>query len=168
MNWDAVGAVAEALGAIGVVATIVYLASQIRQAERATLASIQHSSIVQGFQLNIAIAAPETAPLMLKASGGFNGLDPVERLRFTLLSRAAFAWYEDIFGQARRGVVDFEFWDRHLTNLLSLLHLPGIRQWWQNDQGFFSDQFRNEVNRKLAAQQGAAAAVAQRAPIVVG
>ena len=30
MNWDAIGAVAELLGAIGVIASLVYLAGQIR------------------------------------------------------------------------------------------------------------------------------------------
>jgi hypothetical protein len=31
MNWDAIGAIAELLGAIGVIASLVYLATQIRQ-----------------------------------------------------------------------------------------------------------------------------------------
>ncbi len=31
MNWDAIGAIAELLGAIGVIASLVYLAAQIRK-----------------------------------------------------------------------------------------------------------------------------------------
>jgi len=31
MNWDAIGATAELLGAVGVIASLVYLATQIRQ-----------------------------------------------------------------------------------------------------------------------------------------
>ncbi len=31
MNWDAIGAIAELLGAIGVIGSLVYLATQIRQ-----------------------------------------------------------------------------------------------------------------------------------------
>ena len=30
MNWDAIGAIAETLGAVGVIASLVYLAEQIR------------------------------------------------------------------------------------------------------------------------------------------
>ncbi len=30
MNWDAIGAIAELLGAIGVIASLIYLATQIR------------------------------------------------------------------------------------------------------------------------------------------
>ena len=49
MNWEAVGAFAEAIGAIAVVATLIYLAAQIRQNTTAlkgqTRASITQSSI---------------------------------------------------------------------------------------------------------------------------
>lgn len=35
MNWDALGAIGEMLGAIGVIATLLYLSVQIRQNTRA-------------------------------------------------------------------------------------------------------------------------------------
>ena len=36
MNWDAIGAVGETIGAIAVIATLIYLASQIRQLKQQT------------------------------------------------------------------------------------------------------------------------------------
>ena len=39
MNWDAIGAIAELLGAIGVIASLVYLGRQIRDGQRALRAS---------------------------------------------------------------------------------------------------------------------------------
>ena len=36
MNWEAIGAVAEILGAAGVILTLLYLATQIRESRRAT------------------------------------------------------------------------------------------------------------------------------------
>ncbi len=36
MNWDAIGAIAELLGAIGVIASLVYLARQMSQNTRAS------------------------------------------------------------------------------------------------------------------------------------
>lgn len=142
-----------------VIATLVYLASQIRQAERATLASVQHSSMTNGFQLNIAMPEPATAELVVKGSQEPDALDPdpVERLRITRLLRAAFAWYEDVFNQARAGMVDVGYWQNHRTNILGLLRAPGLREWWRHEQGFFSERFRDEVNRQFAAQPGAAA-----------
>ena len=34
MNWEAIGAIAELLGAFGVIASLIYLATQIRQNSR--------------------------------------------------------------------------------------------------------------------------------------
>ena len=42
MNWDAVGAIAEGMGALGVVATLAYLAVQIRHATAASRTSAFH------------------------------------------------------------------------------------------------------------------------------
>ena len=37
MSWDAIGALGEIIGATAVILTLVYLASQVRYAKRATL-----------------------------------------------------------------------------------------------------------------------------------
>jgi len=61
MNWDAIGAIAELLGAIGVIASLVYLATQIRhsreqmgQNTRATRASAyqQFSGLLDGVMMS--------------------------------------------------------------------------------------------------------------------
>ena len=36
MNWDAVGAIAELLGAIGVIGSLIYLATQVRSSNLAS------------------------------------------------------------------------------------------------------------------------------------
>ena len=41
MNWEAIGAVGEIVGALAVFLTLFYLASQIRQSNRATQANIE-------------------------------------------------------------------------------------------------------------------------------
>ncbi len=37
MNWDAIGAIAELFGAVGVIASLVYLATQIRHSQEQTI-----------------------------------------------------------------------------------------------------------------------------------
>jgi len=46
--------------------------------------------------------------------------------------------------------------------MMGFLRTPGLREWWRHEQGFFSEGFRDEVNRQLAAQKGAAADEPQR------
>jgi hypothetical protein len=43
VNWDAIGAIAELVGAAGVVASLVYLTSQIRSNSRSVEAATSHS-----------------------------------------------------------------------------------------------------------------------------
>ena len=151
MNWDAVGAIAESLGALGVMATLVYVAAQIRQSERTARASLRHSNMMHGLQVNLASGHPETAPVMLKGTMDFSSLTPIERVQFMQHLRAGFAWYEEVLYQSRTGGVEPGYWtERAQTTLRSLLQLPGVVEWWRSDQSWFTEEFRNEVDRLLA------------------
>jgi len=60
MNWDAIGAVGEVGGAIAVVATLVYLARQIRHSAEANIASTQFGIQAEFNRVHeIAIANPK-------------------------------------------------------------------------------------------------------------
>ena len=48
MNWEAIGAVAELLGAIGVIASLIYLATQIVLLSSSRLHGRGHRSIMAG------------------------------------------------------------------------------------------------------------------------
>ena len=45
MNWDAIGAIAELLGAVGVIASLVYLATQIRHSREQTERNTRESFV---------------------------------------------------------------------------------------------------------------------------
>ena len=51
MSWDAIGAVAELLGAIGVIASLVYLAGQIRDSREQMSRNTQAVRCNTGLQL---------------------------------------------------------------------------------------------------------------------
>ena len=50
MNWDAIGAIGEVVGAVGVIITLIYLAAQIRQNSKTTQADIRQSLAEQQIQ----------------------------------------------------------------------------------------------------------------------
>lgn len=69
MNWDAVGAVAEALGAIAIFVTLAYLSFQIRETRRATATqAVDH--LVSAYKATIA-ALGETQEVADVMSRGF-------------------------------------------------------------------------------------------------
>lgn len=68
MNWDAIGAIGEIIGAIAVVATLGYLATQIRQSRKATLADVyQGRAHTRGANtLQIALNSPSFHKVLFK------------------------------------------------------------------------------------------------------
>ena len=50
MNWDAIGAIAESLGVIGVIVTVVYVAVQIRHNSQAVQGATEQAGFQQAWQ----------------------------------------------------------------------------------------------------------------------
>ena len=68
MNWEAIGAIGEILGAIAVLVTLVYLAAQIRQNSRFVKAATYHSTSRARNEFNFAVAmTPELSALLVRA-----------------------------------------------------------------------------------------------------
>ena len=75
MNWDAIGAIAELLGAVGVIASLVYLASQIRQNSkllRSSAASTTTDSVTRISTLMV--QDPEVARIFWEGSANRGAL----------------------------------------------------------------------------------------------
>ena len=90
MNWDAISAIGEILGATAVLGTLAYLAAQVRQ-NVAAAAAATYDSALSGFnEINLAIA--DNAKLTDIFSRGLydpESLDETEAVRFAFLCRAA-------------------------------------------------------------------------------
>jgi hypothetical protein len=87
MNWDAVGAIAELLGAGAVVLTLIYLAIQLRHNTQAVRAESERGTRVDAnSRMYKFIENPKIAELYSK---GLRGEEPSSnnRLRFRLLMR---------------------------------------------------------------------------------
>lgn len=86
MNWNAVAAVAETLGAIGVLASLVYLGTQIRQnTEWLRQQAFQMgTNEVRRWAAHFS-ESHANSELFLKGQRDFRALDPVERFRFSMM-----------------------------------------------------------------------------------
>ena len=96
MNWDALGAIAEVLGAIGVIATLGYLALQIRQntAAQSAATELEKSSAYSRFHSNIA-RSETLADIWEKGFEDEASLTPHEKRRFIWIIADYFLSAED-------------------------------------------------------------------------
>ena len=86
MNWDAIGAIAEILGAVSVLATLIYLAHQIKQSNKIATASSEISIRDNFGAINSAIYEDEAiAVLFVSAENPNHEFGKVERVRLRMI-----------------------------------------------------------------------------------
>ncbi len=99
MNWEAVGAIAEASGAIAIFVSLVYVAAQIRQNTQQFARSVEANQLA-AFERNIEsgnrirellILNPDLTELLLRGFRSYAGLSAAEKMRFGMLMRNIFS-----------------------------------------------------------------------------
>ncbi len=131
MNWQAIGAVGEVLGALGVIATLGYLAVQIRQNTRSVRASSYHAVVTN--LSNLAAAMGRDAPvtdLFVRGQSDLQALNPTEQRQFALLVTSVFRSFEDIFYQFNQNMFDDVVWVGWKHRITRYFWQPGVQAWW--------------------------------------
>ncbi len=155
MNWDAIGAIGESIGAIGVIVSVIYLAIQVGRNTHSLDASI--TSIYVETQLNalgpIAQSA-ETAHLMRVGMDNPEQLDADESMQFfTGIARMVFCW-EGLFTLYQKESLSDERWEVAKTDIRSIIGSPGGRSYWSDGRVGWAESFRNQVDKILRDVDG--------------
>jgi hypothetical protein len=142
MNWEAIGAVANVLAAIGVVATLIYLSIQIRQNTK-TVRSSSIQNLVQSFSTTAQAAVENeyVIPLLLKANAGGDSLTEEERARLHFWFIMTFRRFEGVYFQRDLGIVDAEVIDGFERSHLAILASKSAQEWWANSKEIFNSGF---------------------------
>ena len=110
MNWDAIGAIGEIVGALAVVVSLVYLAIQIKaQNNESKAATVQHA--LDGYASAISrLQDPDLAEIWIAGIEDFDSLSDAQRLRFTMYLTAALRMVENAYYQWQNQRLDDETW----------------------------------------------------------
>ncbi len=110
MNWDALGAVAETLGAIAVLATLIYLAIQIRQTKELARTQTYHLAIEQ------MVAAAMRPEISLLFESEHRSLTEEERKQLASPLMAVLYSHEILYHLWREGQVEDALWENLWAN----------------------------------------------------
>ena len=149
MKWDAVSAIAEFLGAIAVVVTLIYVAIQIRQSTRVARSATRQAIAESAERLSSdLIDNSGMAEIFVKHVSG-EELNPVEFLRLQARCYRDMRQWENIHYQVSEGLLSQEQWLGFRRNLLALFGVEADREYWANESELFSDAFRGEIKSIL-------------------
>lgn len=110
MNWDAIGAIEEIIGALAVVISLVYLATQIRQNNKLAQAHTRHevtnAAVVGG---KLLAESPDIAFYIQKINSG-EEVEPHELFRTYALAYFSTRSWENIHYQCLQGMLTESEW----------------------------------------------------------
>ena len=159
MNWEAIGAIGEVAGAFGVIATLGYLAFQIRQntkqltlnelASRAAVANASATAL--RVERRSAYESAELADLWLRGMSDPDDLSENDYYRFRLFMQNALDGIWDIYSQTAATGYAQEIWKTQgIAAVLRLVASVGGRRVWAQFRETYPEEFRTEIDRILA------------------
>ena len=144
MNWDAISAVSDAVGAAAVVVTLAYLAIQIRQNTQLNASALRQSFYdYTARQMLHGTDSAEFSALLAKASMTNEALSPGEKLQLLRMFQAVFVGYQGAYFQHQQDALGDDDWKTCRALLRSFWLFDGrehINLWEQFKAGGFLDE----------------------------
>lgn len=147
MNWSAIGALSDLVGALAVVVSLVYLAVQVRQNTRALRAETAREVVASIRAVNTTVASdPELFRIFSTMTENPDQLSAEERGRATHLIFNHFRAIEDAFQQYMKGNLDEDIWAGWDRTFYDYINSPGWRGYWERRRDLFSSAFVRYVD----------------------
>ena len=156
MTWQVVATVAEVLAAIGVIASLIYLAVQVRDSAAQTRLMAVQSILSKLHSSFDRLAGDHTAAdLWARGLRGMSELrTEAERVRFMATLLGFFRTYEELFQYHRLGSVDEWAWSGLEVAFRDVMAAQGFQDWWKLRRGWFSREFIVFVEETMPAPEG--------------
>lgn len=146
MNWNAIGALAELLGALGVIASLLYLARQIALNNTAMRASAHQKAIDSALDVGHVLLRYDLVDSFRKGSEDWDAISPSERARLAIVFYVLFRSLESSFNQYKMGMLERDVWEGFMTFYTDYCTAPGIQRYWQLRRDTFSPDFQRLVD----------------------
>jgi len=141
MNWEAIGAIGEVVGAFGVILTLGYLAIQIRQNTRSLKSASYQSAINSMSEVAGSAYNDEDVSRIIHESLRGKEVSDLDQYRFETFLTRLFRNFENFYYQHEAGVMEDHLWNGMKNSMLGYYRLAPVRSWWESRKEIYSVQF---------------------------
>ena len=150
MNWQAISTIAESVGAIAVVASLVFVGYQLIQNTEAVKTSNAQAHVETYFDIVSHLTGTrELGKLWTTGLFEPEELDEIDRARFIGILSGLFRYYETSYFQFRSGKLEKELWDTLELQMSSVASTPGFALWWSIREEWHSEEIKSFVNNMM-------------------
>ena len=146
-----VAQVAEIVGAVAVVISLIYVGRELSSNTAAVrAASVQAVSSESGESLRMLAADPTLSRIARIARDDPSSLTPDETYRYAVWSRQRWLAFQNVYFQNELGVLDPRVWDSYHTIICSAVNSAGVEAELANHRGVLGQEFVALVEACLA------------------
>jgi hypothetical protein len=151
MNWEAAGAIAEGLGAIAVIMSVLYLALQIRaQTNEARLSATRELAREYRIATEHMFQDKELSGLHRIGIHDYKALGEDDRMRVAIMWFQIFRAMEQQYLHTKHQSIDDLYLRSTELSFKEFIAFPGIQTWWQLSGHDFIEEFRTHIDSLMA------------------
>ena len=148
MNWEAISAIGQLVGALAVVISLIYLTREVRSNARATRhASMRSMSDALTRWVQQLSEHPHLRELYYRGIHDFESLEGADLVGFSALMVALFRAYEDMYHLKLEGM-DVHVWRGLEVSFRDVNGYPGVQAWWRSRSHWFTEEFAKHINQQ--------------------
>ena len=148
VNWEAISAIGQIVGALAVVISLIYLATEVRSNARATReASMRSTSDSFTRWIQQLSAHPHLRELYYRGIHDYESLQGADLVGFGVLMLEMFRLNEELYYQRLEGQLGPRLWRGFEAGMRELNAYPGVQAWWRLRSHWFSEDYANHINQ---------------------
>ena len=152
MNWEMFAAIAELLSATGVIISLVYVGSQVRQNTKMMhAASIDATSGASNYVREQIVAHADVASLYNKGNRNPDELTDEEAVRYRVLIHSILWTSWNSYAQTQLTGLDRSVFEAQKPFIRRIVSSPGGKWFWRAYRSEFEASFRETIEEILAS-----------------
>ena len=165
MSLESLALLSQIVGAIAVIASLIFVGIQIREQANATRAQTEQAIAANWMALTQVIAdnADPFAAGLVSTSDTLAELGDGGRLRFLSAMFALFKHYENMYLQFTKRRISHDEWEPWSNHIQMYFHQPGVQIWWNLRKSAFSPPFRAFLESSIPPPEPSPATLQQAA-----
>jgi len=146
VNWEAVGTIAEIVGAVGVIASLLYLAVQIRQSTKVARAETTKDLYLASRDAILQIASNDALAKIWTDIRNFESEEIARRYAFY---QSFFRLYELQYHLAEQDLLDSDIAESYTLIIRMFARTDFFSAYWSKARGEFNEKFANYVDQQI-------------------
>jgi hypothetical protein len=148
VNWEAISAIGQVVGALAVVISLIYLARQVGSSARETRIASGRAWADRFLRLLQQLAEhPDLSDLFYRGTKDFKSLEDTEQKRLATFFHQIFRTYEEVYFAQLQGQLDARLWRDVYLIMFEVIGTSGVQAWWRSRSHWYAEDFAKHLDQ---------------------